>query len=128
MSIGENIRKIRLQKNITQKQLAEILGTSQQNLAQYEAGKRNPKPETTLKIAQALGVLSSQIDPKLGETIGFDTPEDFDRAWSKIVNNARISEVKTLMNELNIKGQEKAVEQIKLLTKIPEYQKASTED
>lgn len=38
------------------KKLADILGTSQQNLAQYENGKRKPKIETLKRIASALGV------------------------------------------------------------------------
>lgn len=56
MHVGENIKKIRKTMGLSQKELAEKLRTSPQNLAQYESGKRNPKHETLKKIADALGV------------------------------------------------------------------------
>lgn len=56
MSIGETIRKIRKEKGMTQKELAKKLGTTPQNIAQYETGKRNAKQETLQKIADALEV------------------------------------------------------------------------
>ena len=56
MTIGENIKNIRKKANLSQKALAEKLGVSQQMIAQYEKGKRQPKIETIDKIATALGV------------------------------------------------------------------------
>lgn len=56
MEIHENIKRIRKQKNISQKELAHRLNISPQNLAQYESGKRKPKIETVNRIASALGV------------------------------------------------------------------------
>lgn len=61
IKIGDKIRKIREEKKITQKELAERLGTSQQNLAQYENGKRNPKIKTLQKIADALEIPVSEL-------------------------------------------------------------------
>ena len=56
MEIHENIKRIRKVKNISQKELANRLNISPQNLAQYENGKRKPKIETLNRIATALGV------------------------------------------------------------------------
>lgn len=56
MSTGEIIKKLRKEKGLSQKQLADRLGTTQQNLAQYENNKRKPKPATLQKIANALNV------------------------------------------------------------------------
>lgn len=61
MNIGHKIKEIRMQKGITQKELAQKLKTSQQNLAQYENGKRNPKIQTLTKIADALEVPLSSL-------------------------------------------------------------------
>ena len=61
MSIGENIKRIRKQKGWTQKKLAMELGVSQQNLAQYEGNKRNPKLGTIIKIADGLGVSIDEL-------------------------------------------------------------------
>ena len=56
MTLGDKIKFIRKEKGLTQKALAKKLETTQQNLAQYENGKRQPKIETIEKIAYALGV------------------------------------------------------------------------
>ena len=54
MNIGDNIRRIRQKKGLSQKQLGELLHMSPIMISQYENGKRNPKLETIQKIAKAL--------------------------------------------------------------------------
>lgn len=56
MTTAEKIKKARKEAGLTQAKLAEKLNTTQQNLAQYESGKRKPKLETLDKIAEALSV------------------------------------------------------------------------
>lgn len=65
MTTGEYIKKIRLEKGLSQKELGEKLGVSQQMIGQWETGKTNPKLETIHKIADALNV-------PLFELMGFD--------------------------------------------------------
>ena len=65
MSTGEQIRKYRKIANISQKELGNRLGISQQQIAQYENGKRTPKIETLQKIADALCITSNDL---LGES------------------------------------------------------------
>ncbi len=54
MTLGENIKLYRNKAKLTQKELGEKIGISQQQIAQYENGKRLPKIETINKIANAL--------------------------------------------------------------------------
>lgn len=61
MLVGDRIKEIRKEKHLTQKELGEKLGVSYQMIAQYENGKRNPKPETLKKIADALEVPVSSL-------------------------------------------------------------------
>lgn len=56
MSIGEDIKRMRIEKNMTQQELGQKLGVSQQMIGQWETGKANPKKETIEKIAKALDV------------------------------------------------------------------------
>lgn len=56
LKTGEKIKKYRKEQGLTQKALAEKLNTTPQNLAQYENGKRNPKPRTLWRIANALNI------------------------------------------------------------------------
>lgn len=77
MGIGKNIKKYRKKQGLTQKGLANKLNTTPQNLAQYENGKRNPKPETIQKIATALNVnplvLTGQISESLSNNLKTDS-------------------------------------------------------
>lgn len=54
MSISDNIKKRRVNLEMTQKQLAEICSLSESSIKYYETGSRNPKKETLDKIAEAL--------------------------------------------------------------------------
>ena len=56
MSAGDNIKRIRKQKGLTQKQLGELCGLADSAIRRYENGGANPKFETQKRIAAALGV------------------------------------------------------------------------
>ena len=56
MTIGENIRRIRQERGLTQRQLGELVGASEAYIRAYESGRRNPKPASLEKIAEALAV------------------------------------------------------------------------
>ena len=49
------IIKARLEKNMTQKQLAEKVGTKQSSIARLESGNYNPSYQFLQRIADALG-------------------------------------------------------------------------
>ena len=54
--IGENVRKVRLKRGLTQERFAEKSGFSQQYLSSLENGRRNPSIVTVYELAAALGV------------------------------------------------------------------------
>jgi len=54
--VGQNLRRIRQRKRLTQEQFAEVSGFSQQYLSGLESGHRNPTIVTVYEIAVALGV------------------------------------------------------------------------
>jgi transcriptional regulator with XRE-family HTH domain len=54
--VGANVRRIRQKKGLTQEQLAEISGFSQQYISGLERGQRNPTVVTLYELASALGV------------------------------------------------------------------------
>ncbi|MCL3784074.1 helix-turn-helix transcriptional regulator [Roseburia hominis] len=56
MTVRENIRRIRQERNLTQRQLGEMVGASEAYIRAYESGRRNPKPSSLEKIADALSV------------------------------------------------------------------------
>ena len=59
--VGRNVRRIRQRKGLTQEQLAEISGFSQQYISGLEQGRRNPTVVTLYELAAALGVSHSDL-------------------------------------------------------------------
>lgn len=58
--VGRNFARIRQEKRLTQEQVEERSGFSQQYISGLEQGKRNPTIVTLFELAQALGV--SHVD------------------------------------------------------------------
>lgn len=56
MTVGENIKRLRKERGLTQKNLGELCGIAEPNIRKYENGKQNPKLETAESIAKALNV------------------------------------------------------------------------
>lgn len=54
--IGQKIRKLRIEKGITQEKLALDAGLNRAYIGFIERGERNPSTETLSKIAKSLNV------------------------------------------------------------------------
>lgn len=55
-NIGNNIRRIRKEKGITQVVLADLLNTEDSAIRRLESGRINPTIKNLLRIAQALNI------------------------------------------------------------------------
>jgi transcriptional regulator with XRE-family HTH domain len=56
VTIGDNIRKYRKMKNLTQKELGELVGISNTYLSDMEIGRTNPSIKTLKRIAKGLEI------------------------------------------------------------------------
>lgn len=65
MTYYENLRVIREDRGLTQKQIAEVLETTQQYYSDYENGKREIPIRVYIKLSRYYGV---SIDYLAGET------------------------------------------------------------
>ena len=61
----ENIRNLRIDRGLTQKQIAEILNVKQNTYSQYEIGVLNYPIDVLIKLADYYGV---SVDYLLGRT------------------------------------------------------------
>lgn len=61
MTISEKIREARSKAGLTQQQLADKVGVSQQYIAHYESGKYYPKIQTLQKFADALEISMADL-------------------------------------------------------------------
>lgn len=55
-TIGDNIKRFRRMKNLTQRALGEIVGISNTYLSDMEIGRTNPSIKTLKKVARGLEV------------------------------------------------------------------------
>ena len=55
------IKEIRKERKLTQKQMAELLSTTERNYQYYEAGAREPTLETFVEISDVLQVSTDYL-------------------------------------------------------------------
>ena len=60
-NIGENIKKYREMRGLSQEQLADMVGKTRSAISQYESGKIIPRMGAVEDLADALGVKKSEI-------------------------------------------------------------------
>jgi transcriptional regulator with XRE-family HTH domain len=63
--IGQRLKKLREEKDLTQAQVAKILGVSRTTYTQYETGKSEPDLATVSKLAE---IYETSVDFLLGKT------------------------------------------------------------
>ena len=138
MTLAEKIRKIREEKGMTQKQVAAIMGISQQAYSQYESGAREPKPETMGRIAIALGVdihdllngcFSSDANEKIHYLAHSYIGQRDEQAlagrkalYEYLQESPLASDLWDSFCSLNERGKRTAIERVQELTQIPQYQ------
>jgi len=59
--VGQRLKEARQLQNLTQKQLADLIGVKPSEISQYESGKRTPRWNTFNKILDALNVSADEM-------------------------------------------------------------------
>ncbi len=82
VEFGDKLRKLRKERNLTQKQLASLIGVKNSVISFYEVGERTPSLEVMIKLSKALHV---STDTLLGidksETINISGLSEKDRQY-----------------------------------------------
>ncbi len=117
MSLGNRIREARNQKNLTQEQLAAIIGVSKNAVSNYENGVSFPKSiDIFIGIIDTLGVdanylLQDEMAQTHKNTPAADSDEG-DKQKEKLIKN---------YHKLNTDGQGKLVDYSDDLAEMPKY-------
>lgn len=77
-SFSQRLHAVRRSKNVTQKQLADLLGVQQGQISYYETGKDEPSDTVKERIAEILGTSLDYLDGKT--PVQGESPKDFDEA------------------------------------------------
>lgn len=129
MKIGNIIKQLRKEKGLTQKAMANLLHIPYSTYSNYENNNRTPDETTLNHIATALDVNMWEllgIDKNMAKHIDkIEYTESGEALVSTALDKSSMSAI-FLMELLNENGKRKALEQIDLLSRIPEYQKEPT--
>lgn len=115
MGFPERLKALRLEANLTQKEIAEKFGIKQPNYQQWESGKRKPTSDTLEKFSEFFGVSTDYL---LGNS-------DY-----RTVEEDELSEVEMLFRatSLYMTDEEKAIFKQELLDFMKERQKLFDEN
>ncbi len=80
MTIKENIKKLRLEHNLSQEELSKIAGVSDRTVSSWENGTRTPRMGPLQRIADHFGI-------KVGDII-----EDLDRPYFMDPETAKLAQ------------------------------------
>jgi len=67
--VGEQIKKFRERRNMTQDDLAERLGTTRQSISRYEIGERKANQDILFALSDIFGVAVNDFFPAVKEGI-----------------------------------------------------------
>lgn len=125
VKIGNIIKKMRIQKGLSQKKMAELLGIPYSTYSNYENNNRTPDVDTLMRIAAALDVEVWDLfgtDEKTARISNLDYTKKKGISITTDLSDTVIDTIHYL-RQLNDAGEKKAREQVEMLTKIPEYRK-----
>ena len=132
MALGNKLKELLAERGITVKDFAQDIGVPSTTLYSFiKRDSETGKLELIAKICQGLEISINEF--LTCELQTFATAEDFFEAWNKdidapgetltIIHKASPeNRLLTEFSKLNERGKEKAIEQVKMVTGIPEYQ------
>ena len=80
MVAGQRLREARKKANLTQEELANIIGVKAAEVSQYESNKRTPRWPTFNKLLDALHITADEV---LGREITVHDDEDYEIKLAK---------------------------------------------
>lgn len=121
MTLAEKIKLARVKSEMTQREVASLMGISQQAYGQYESGKREPKLETVARIANALNVSVSEFIPyghPQNMKARYEAAKQRAEQYAKQTTREKIN---SGLDGLNETGEEYILQQIHFARHIQEY-------
>ncbi|MFR5876638.1 MAG: helix-turn-helix transcriptional regulator [Eubacterium sp.] len=96
--LGKRIKDLRLRHNMTQKELADLIGISCASLCAFEKGSKTPSMETFISIANCLHCKSDDL---LGDYINMKDESYYYRSVVNSLENLLKGDIKKTAEILN---------------------------
>lgn len=97
-TLGERIRNARKAKNLTQKQLAELIGAKHNSISDWENNKNKPDADT---LELLMGALDIDANTLLGWNNHDQIKADAEELANEILSNKKVKEILPLLINLN---------------------------
>ncbi|PKM69150.1 MAG: hypothetical protein CVU95_00780 [Firmicutes bacterium HGW-Firmicutes-2] len=99
MTTGENIKRLRKERGLTQKKLGELSGINEVQIRQYELGRANPKLDTLKKLCSALNVTLHEVLDDNWDEMNEEKKMGFKENLQKLLdeNNLNVSQLADLI-------------------------------
>lgn len=97
--MGNRIRELRTEKNISQQKLADEISVTRQAISLFEKGERDPKLETWIKLAKHFGVHVGYlrgIEDKSEPASELEHQKSHDAIWKGMAKTLRAASVGTI--------------------------------
>jgi len=123
MNIGHVIKILRIQRNMTQEQVALEADMATSNISRIEKGQREPSQKALLKLAKALNTTPSMLyaasEQPINDIFAFLETEDNEEKIAKNINQLLLNNdaqtVLKLFSELTPNNKFLLLEQLKTL-------------
>lgn len=111
MSIGKQLKSVRLKAGMTQVQLSKASGVSQASIALYENDQQTPVADKLAALARALNVpMEALVDSTSEEPVS--TSPDLDRRQH---GNSTVAQIHKIVQQLGLESQRDILKQARLL-------------
>ncbi len=107
-SLGDKVRNIRREKNLTQQELGDLSDLSYKYVGEIERAEKNPSIKVLARIANALNV-------DLIELISFDLPSSLREGADQAARKKLLDRINRLLREQAAPDLEKANKLLKVL-------------
>ena len=119
MSFGENLKKLRKRANLSQNELANLLGINQYNISFWEIGRSEPNIEQLIKLSEILNV---PIDYLLGkDVILTSNEEEFQTVTNHFIQDIEdemLNELISLYSSISNEKKKDLLQLVKSLTNL----------
>jgi transcriptional regulator with XRE-family HTH domain len=117
--LSDRIKSRRLEKNLSQKELSELIGIKKSTVSSYERDNSSPDVDKLKKIALVLGTTSDYLlglsDNKIGENIAEDTKEVINTIEEKNLSTTDIEYIIKLKQSFKNLPEVELIDKVKLI-------------
>jgi transcriptional regulator with XRE-family HTH domain len=90
LNLSNSLRKVRLKRGLSAKDVAEKVQVSASHLSEVESGKRNPSAELLARLLTLYGISEEEFREVKNSTLIVSDPPEFGKVLAHLVEHGRL--------------------------------------